>query len=167
MSSSSYNFLLILFPLLIDIRDIAVFHPSIHPSIHPTVRRKNRPLSPVSTPLRRVPNNFFPHPYLQIKFSPPMIEDSSNPIPRFSTDRPLKTTIESGRFTFLRKREENLKNFIEKIDTRNRSVESDENKGRGEELGRIDNLFVDGAFKREEREGDGRGRAEKRDRGRI
>lgn len=64
-----------------------------------------------------------------------MIEDSSNPIPRFSTDRPLKTTIESGRFTFLRKREENLKNFIEKIDTRNRSVESDENKGREGRIG--------------------------------
>lgn len=40
-------------------------------------------------------------------------------------------------------------------------------RGGREELGRIDNLFVDGAFKREEREGDGRGRAEKRDRGRI
>lgn len=40
---------------------------SVYPSIHPTIRCKNRPLSPVSTPFRRVSKNFLPHPYLQIK----------------------------------------------------------------------------------------------------
>lgn len=53
-----------------------------------------------------------------------------------------------------------------KRSTRGLLVESDENKGGGRE-GRIDKPFVDGAFKREERKGDGTGRAEKRDRGRI
>lgn len=91
---------------------------SVYPSIHPTIRCKNRPLSPVSTPFPRVSKNFLPHPYLQIKFSPPMIEDLSNPI--FSTDFFCSKRSESGTFTFLRKREENVKNFIEreKIDTR-------------------------------------------------